>query len=129
MPSLPCRNKTLAIAVKKYAKEDIKVFYSCAILPNFQLSSISLLLIFFQSSIFLTFSISSKLFPNLPSCVKVPNLKDFCMSLIWFSSKFEIRNVSTLFLSTLSAFSGNLIHNWKCRKLKKKSSGNICHNV
>ena len=39
MPSLPSRNKTLAIAVKKYAKADIRVFYSCVILPNLQLSS------------------------------------------------------------------------------------------
>ena len=29
--SLPSRNKTLAIAVKKYAKADIKVFYFCQI--------------------------------------------------------------------------------------------------
>ena len=29
VPSLPCRNKSLALVLKKYAKADIKVFRSC----------------------------------------------------------------------------------------------------
>ena len=34
-PGLPLRNKTLAIAVKKYSKADIKVFWCRPIFPNF----------------------------------------------------------------------------------------------
>ena len=33
--SLPSRNQTLAIAVKKHAKVDIKLFFSCPILLDF----------------------------------------------------------------------------------------------
>ena len=35
MFSRSSRNKTLAIAVKKYKKADIKVFYSGPVLPDF----------------------------------------------------------------------------------------------
>ena len=35
MPSLPCKNQTLTRAVKKHAKVDIKLFFSCPILLNF----------------------------------------------------------------------------------------------
>ena len=33
--SLPCRNKSVALALKKYAKTEIKVFRSCLNLRNF----------------------------------------------------------------------------------------------
>ena len=39
MPRLPSRNKTLLIAVKNYAKGDIKVFYSFTLLHIFCLST------------------------------------------------------------------------------------------
>ena len=45
--SLPSRNKTLAVAVKNYAKTDIKVLWSCPVLPN-----LSILLEIFCSVLF-----------------------------------------------------------------------------
>ena len=39
MPSLPPKNETLAIAVKKHAKKDIKPFLSCSILLDFSILS------------------------------------------------------------------------------------------
>ena len=37
MPGLPSRNETLAVAVKKHAKVDIKLFFSCTVLLDFSL--------------------------------------------------------------------------------------------
>ena len=77
VPSIPCRNKTLEIAVKTHAKVDIKLFIFCPILLDFSRIVQDCLSkqifphnsVHFPSNVF-TFSVTSKLSPIVKKNVK-----------------------------------------------------------
>ena len=129
---------TLAISVKKHAKVDIKLFFSCPVLLNFS----NFFQIFrtelsdetnFQSKlgpvsfIFHFFDIFNKNTKQI-SCIKVSSLmilRKHCFA-CQTQVKVDFRKLLTLlicsflmeitFLSKISSFSKNVNHHWKCRE-------------
>ena len=147
MPSLPFTNSTLTLAVKKHAKVDIKLFFSCPVLLDFSilfqifctgLSEQRKFLVVTQPSLLETLvfgqfvhyqSISAIFKENLKqvSCVTIPNLTVSCN--IQFRTKPDSRKLSPplvgrfltglTFLNQVSIFSRNWNHHWKCRGEKE----------